>query len=103
MRHYILAPNGEPILEPDFMKWAQWFEHSERKVAFTALPTGAFISTVFIGLDHGSGEGSPVLWETMVFDHNHKSLHQVRCAGSREQAQAMHQRMCDHFLKKEGA
>ena len=50
------------------------------------------VSTVFLGLDHQFGKGPPILWETMVFGgkHNHD---QDRCSGSREQAEAMHQKM----------
>ncbi len=29
---YILNAAGEPIAEPDLMKWAQWFEGAERIV-----------------------------------------------------------------------
>lgn len=39
----------------------------ERKVGYTELPNGGHVSTVFLGLDHGSGGGPPVLWETMTF------------------------------------
>lgn len=30
---------------------------------------GAVVSTVFLGFDHGYGDGPPVLFETMVFWH----------------------------------
>lgn len=39
----------------------------DRKVGYTELPNGGHVSTVFLGLDHGSGGGLPVLWETMAF------------------------------------
>jgi len=29
------------------------------------------VSTVFIGLDHGWGEGPPILFETMIFGGKH--------------------------------
>jgi hypothetical protein len=69
---YILAEDGRtPVEEPDLMKWARWFENSERQVAHDVV--GAIqVSTVFLGFDHSfreivGGEGPPVLWETMIF------------------------------------
>lgn len=39
-----------------------------RRVAFTELEDGSQVSTVFLVLDHDlSGEGPPLLYETMVF------------------------------------
>lgn len=68
--YYVLG--GEdgrtPVQEPDFLKWAQMFERTElRRVAFTELPNEhGFISTVFLGLDHGfSDDAPPMLFETM--------------------------------------
>jgi len=72
---YIVRPGG--VVEPshDLMAWAVWFEsRSEtpfesggRRVARTDLPDGGFVSTVFLGMDHGFG-GSPLLFETMILD-----------------------------------
>ena len=87
---YTLNERGEPVREPDFQKWGQWFQTAARHVAENTVGE-AWVSTVFLGLDNGCRlDGSaPVLWETMVFggpcDHM-----QSRCAGSREQAEAMH-------------
>lgn len=74
MDHYILG--GEdghtPILEPDFMAWARWFEQAShdgaagRRVAQTC-DGDIRVSTVFLGLDHQWGSGPPLLFETMVF------------------------------------
>lgn len=66
MTNYILK-DGVPVLEPDILKWAQWFETADRQVVRTDVP-GGFVSTVFLGLDHSlSGIGPPMLYETMVF------------------------------------
>jgi len=67
--HYILNATGEPILEPDMLKWAEWFEehNADRVVARTELPGGVVVSTVFLALDHNFGGGVPVLFETMIF------------------------------------
>jgi hypothetical protein len=69
MGHYILGgPDGHtPILEEDFMEWAEWFETSRdaRRVALTKIANVGEISTIFLGLDHSFGDGRPVLFETM--------------------------------------
>lgn len=60
--------NREVVLEPDLIRWAQWFEDfRNRAVANTVLNRRKHIrvSTVFLGIDHGF---SRKLWfETMVF------------------------------------
>jgi len=66
--HYVLDGH-EPRLETDWMAWAMWFEKADRHVALTVLLDGSEVSTVFLGLDHGWGGGSPVLFETCVFLH----------------------------------
>ena len=65
---YILNDAGNPVPEPDLIKWAQWFEDSgeKRRVAHD-VRGNLSISTVFIALDHSFGEGEPMLYETMVF------------------------------------
>lgn len=67
MRKYVIV-DGNPVLEPDILKWARWFEAAERRVDHTELDNGLRVSTVFLGIDHAFGEGPPVLWETMIFD-----------------------------------
>lgn len=66
---YILNDKDEPVLEPDLITWANWFETSgkQRRVAFDKV--GDYeVSTVFLGMDHNFGEGSqPILYETMIF------------------------------------
>jgi hypothetical protein len=78
MNKYILV-NGEPVPEPDVLKWAKWFEDDEsRVVARTKIDDIARIeeicvSTVFLGIDHNFFEyGPPILYETTIFggDHN---------------------------------
>lgn len=79
MDNYILDGHT-PVVEPDVMKWARWFEDASqdhgkgRRVAETTIYTGKskrdliWVSTVFLGTDmsHGMG-GPPLLFETMVF------------------------------------
>jgi hypothetical protein len=89
---YILNSKGNPVAELNLHRWAEWFENAERSVADEKIGDSR-ISTVFLGLDHNfSGQGGPVLWETMIFG-GPLDRKQERCAGSREQAEAMHARM----------
>lgn len=98
--HYILDKNGKPVRAPDLLTWGRWFENAERHVAETYIGE-LYISTVFLGLDHNlNPDGSPILWETMVFNEN-DSRDMDRCSGSREQAEAMHERMVKKYENRE--
>ena len=56
-----------PVPTDDVMEWAKMFKNTDnRRVAWDEVGD-ARISTVFLGLDHSFGEGSPLLFETMVF------------------------------------
>jgi len=70
MTHWILDSNGEPLEEPNVLKWTRWFESNDRHVALDTRK-GVQISTVFLGLDHQYGDGAPLLYETMVFGGPH--------------------------------
>jgi hypothetical protein len=68
----MLDPDGRPVPEPDLLKWAMWFGHSHQSRILQQDHIGdAFVSTVFLGLDHSFSEGPPVLWETMIFGGEH--------------------------------
>lgn len=69
---YVLAADGRtPVLEPNLLTWAQWFEHAPRRVAHAIGSGDVRISTTFLGIDHRFGlageERDPILWETMIF------------------------------------
>lgn len=87
--HYVLI-GQTAVKEPDWLIWAEWFEHSDRRVAVTELPW-CCVSTVFLGLDHG-WRGEPMLFETMVFWAAGDSDEQDRCSTWLE-AEAMHAAM----------
>lgn len=93
IKHYIYDGHGSPILA-DLLTWCVFFENdSNRCVAETFVGEGR-VSTVFMGLDIGLGEGPPILWETLVMGgpcNNQKE----RCAGGKEQAEAMHAAMVE--------
>jgi hypothetical protein len=68
--NYILK-DGVPVLEPDLLTWASWFEdRDKRRIALTEIGD-AKVSTVFLGIDHSFGGGAPVLFETMIFGGEH--------------------------------
>jgi len=101
LKKYILNFNGEPVEETDLFTWGRWLETNcdQRRVGHTLFLNEAGeqvrISTVFLGLDHNyGGGGPPILWETMVFGGPHNGC-MSRCAGSREQAEAMHAAMVE--------
>lgn len=61
--------DGTPYDGPDpLMEWAADFEKQElRIVAQKKLWWGGFVSTVWLGMDHSFGMGSPLIFETMFF------------------------------------
>jgi hypothetical protein len=63
---YIL--NGQtPVLEPDLLTWAEWYETADTVVAQTQVGASA-VSTIFLGLDYRFlGNGPPLIFETRVF------------------------------------
>jgi hypothetical protein len=76
---YLLDDEGHPrpvdINSPESM--AQWTMPGAR-VVLQDRRGSAFISTVFLALNHSFGDGPPVLWETMIFDHPAWSDYQER-------------------------
>ena len=95
---YIFDDSGRPVREPDITKWGVFLkDRKRRRVAADVLTINGEevrVSTVFLGMDHAWDGGPPVLWETMVFGGK-LSEEQDRCAGNREQAEAMHARMLE--------
>lgn len=109
---YVLDEKQRPVVERDLHKWARWMEDTDRHVGDTrwgpeiTIPESPpfrkerkaqqyRVSTVFLGLDHRFGvPGPPILWESMVFAHGMSFDNDCRrCAGSIEQAHAMHEEM----------
>ncbi len=84
---YILVDHI-PVPEPDLLKWGRWMKVADRHVGVTMVE-GIRVSTVFMGLDHGWGEGPPILFETMIFGGEHNDDYQTRCC-TWEEAEKMH-------------
>lgn len=94
MSDYYILDDHTPV-PVDHIRWAEWVHRNRetRRVARTALQSGVVISTVFLGLDHGYGDGPPILFETMIFGGPHNE-DQERCS-TWEEAEAMHARMVE--------
>ena len=68
LRHYILEGHEPRAVDvAEFAPW--WASHPgpKRAVAQETLPDGRWLSTVFLGFDHGWSDGPPLLFETMLF------------------------------------
>lgn len=65
--HYILE--GHEVRVVDWRTWADWYKTAgEKRVVAKTMIGAVRVSTVFLGLDHGLGEGEPpMIFETMIF------------------------------------
>lgn len=59
--------DGQPI--HDVLEWDTFFQDPSYKVIRRTRLRGGkkWVSTVWLGIDHGLGQGPPVIFETMVF------------------------------------
>ena len=89
--NYILI-GQTPVVEPDLLTWARWFEESDRRVGETRVLDTARVSTVFLGLDHSFRGGPPILFESMAFWEDEGGYEGRRCSTWAE-AEAMHREM----------
>ena len=66
--YYVLDEGGNPVPEPDVLKWGKWYETAERHVGNTDFGNIS-VSTVFLGMPHINKEtgAENMLYETMVF------------------------------------
>jgi hypothetical protein len=102
---YILDDDGNPVPEPDLLKWVTWMETGIRRVNMT-LTTRGRVSTVFLGLDHRFrflDDGPPLLFETMIFgEDGHSEWDESYCEmySTREEAQLGHWVAVNMLLEK---
>lgn len=66
--YYTLDANKNIVGTNDICEWGEFFHSKDRFLAVEIIDT-IKISTVFLGMDHGSpyDKGPPVLFETMIF------------------------------------
>ena len=87
LQHYILV-DRKPVA-CTLMEWADFFEVHANRVVKQDTIDGVFISTVFLGLDHGWGQSEePIVFETMILDGKFDE-YQTRCA-TWDEAEKMH-------------
>lgn len=103
-RWYILNEHGEPLLSNHecAAKWlADDLESGRRQVIVNMTGVGGtMVSTHFTGMDYSCrNDGAPLLWETTVRNAAFGEAEMERCTGSREQAEAMHQRVVESLRK----
>jgi len=90
---YILNAAGNPVPEPDLLKWASWYENADRRIGSAEIGE-AHVSTVFLGVDHGFDPSlPPLLFETMVFWKGHDLDQEQDRYATREEALAGHEAM----------
>jgi len=97
MGKYILKYRN-PYPYNNLIKWGKWYENINNRIVRRTYINDIFISTVFLGLDHGMDNGKPILFETMIF-RNGEEQGCERCTTWRE-ALAMHWKAVE-LVKKE--
>lgn len=89
---FYILDGRTPVKVDDIEAWGGYMGTANRQVAETFIE-GVRVSTVFLGLDHNWFGGVPLLFETMTFVQGIGEW-QDRCS-TYDQAEAMHQVMCD--------
>lgn len=56
------------LVPASLYEWSTMYDGDQSGRTVAQTKTGeAFVSTVFLGLDHSFGEGAPLYFETMIF------------------------------------
>lgn len=88
------ARNGDEIT---MEQWGKLFEDmGYKRVDIKTFPSGRWVSTVWLGLDHSfgfHGDDSPLIFETMVFDGSSMMDEYMERYTTEEQAREGHQRI----------
>lgn len=103
-RWYVVNEHGDIIPaqldEQGFptTEYYQWLDNPENKIVVQETVNSYFVSTVFLGMDHGfDPEGPPVVYETMIFPHREdgKLIERDRWRyATRDEALAGHAHAC---------
>lgn len=105
MSHLYFDRKGKPIT---LEEWSRLFEDwNYKRIMESRLPDGKWISTVWLGLDHGIDESNPIIFETMVFEFKTdkklgESLDTDRYSTEQEARRGhkrMFQKYCPHWKK----
>lgn len=72
MKSLYYDKKGRPISLQEFAKLSKIKKY--REIGRHQFSDGAFVSTVWLGIDHSfTGEGQPIIFETMSFDIDKKT------------------------------
>ena len=83
----------EPYTPEGIAELAQWFgEGDNRRVMETTVLCMCRVSTAFLGINHNSRDGPPLLFETMAFWRGEGGEETYRCS-TWAGAERMHRRM----------
>ncbi len=97
--NYILGDDGVPVECRDILEWADWVSTHDRTLAKTKVGYKT-VSTVFLSIDHRFGPGDPILWETIIFNHDGSaSIYQERYS-SQEDALKGHTKAVNSLLHR---
>lgn len=51
----------------NLFEWAEFMQCGNSRIVYTTIGSDVFVSTVFLGMDHGFGMGGPpILFETLI-------------------------------------
>lgn len=99
VHYYVLDRHHTVVAAQDILEWARFFEKRKKRIVKQETIGHYWVSTVFLGIDHGFGTGAPVLFETMVFLDKEDSCSDRESGGCEryctwEEAAAGHEVVC---------
>lgn len=70
---YYILKRGKPKKARNYKEYIYWDIATSFRIVSQDYVSDVFISTTFLGIEHGEDSGHPLLWETMIFggEHNH--------------------------------
>lgn len=75
---YTLNDKHEPVQERNPREWETWWRNlKNRQVAHDTFRGNGYVSTIFLGIDHGFF-GTPMWFETMIFGVSEFDSYQER-------------------------
>lgn len=77
--YYVLDKNRNILPTNDMHEWEIFYSEMSLRIVNKTEIGDVSISTVFLGLDHGYGEGPPILFETMIFGGVHDQYQERYC------------------------
>lgn len=78
--HYYVLFGRTPVPAPFEIYIRLQAQEKTKRIVRQETVRGAFVSTVFLGLNHAWGPGPPMIFETMIFWHDERCEHQTRCS-----------------------